>query len=133
MPSDCHELFLRGETTSGIYIIQPMDAEPFKVFCEMTAGEWSKNLCPCRLMQILHLKAAVKVDTTFSDLSLCPDGGWTVIQRRQDGSVDFDQLWEAYEKGFGSLNGKYSFDFDLTFSDSETGLDRCYPAWPGSD
>lgn len=54
-----------------------------------------------------------------------------MIQRRQDGSVDFDQLWEAYEKGFGSLNGKYSFDFDLTFSDSKTGLDRCCLAWPG--
>lgn len=57
MASDCHELFLRGETTSGIYIIQPMDAEPFKVFCEMTAGKWSQSLCPRRLMQtdeILH-------------------------------------------------------------------------------
>lgn len=37
MASDCHELFLRGETTSGVYTIQPVNAEPFKVFCEMTA------------------------------------------------------------------------------------------------
>lgn len=39
MASDCHELFLRGETTSGIYTIQPVNAGPFKVFCEMTAGK----------------------------------------------------------------------------------------------
>lgn len=38
MPSDCHELFLRGGATSGVYVIQPQDSEPFKVFCEMTAG-----------------------------------------------------------------------------------------------
>lgn len=44
--------------------------------------------------------------------SLCPDGGWTVIQRRHDGSVNFDQLWKAYEKGFGSLNGKCSLKID---------------------
>lgn len=30
------------------------------------------------------------------------------MQRRQDGSVDFDQPWEAYLKGFGSPNGKCS-------------------------
>nr|XP_020471878.1 angiopoietin-related protein 4 [Monopterus albus] len=72
MASDCHELFLSGETTSGVYTIQPRNTKPFNVFCEITA-----------------------------------DGGWTVIQRRQDGSVDFDQLWQAYEKGFGSLNGEF--------------------------
>ncbi|XP_041791398.1 angiopoietin-related protein 3 [Chelmon rostratus] len=31
------------------------------------------------------------------------DGGSTVIQRRVDDSVDFDQTWNKYEKGFGDL------------------------------
>ncbi|XP_029308901.1 LOW QUALITY PROTEIN: angiopoietin-related protein 4 [Cottoperca gobio] len=86
MASDCHELFLRGETTSGVYTIQPINAEPFKVFCEMTA-----------------------------------EGGWTVIQRRQDGSVDFDQQWQAYEKGFGSLNGEFWLGLEKIHSIAKDG------------
>lgn len=86
MASDCHELFLRGETTSGLYNIQPTDSEPFEVFCEMT-----------------------------------PEGGWTVIQRRQDGSVDFDQLWQAYQTGFGSLNDEFWLGLEKIHSVSKGG------------
>eukprot|EP00079_Xenopus_tropicalis_P012041 XP_002938598.1 PREDICTED: angiopoietin-related protein 4 [Xenopus tropicalis] len=71
-PSDCHQIFLEGKKSSGIFSIQPSGAQPFEVYCEMTA-----------------------------------DAGWTVTQRRTDGSVDFDRLWDAYTDGFGNLNGEF--------------------------
>lgn len=101
--SDCHELFLRGETTSGVYTIQPVKAEPFKVFCEMTAGKMDE------LDELFESVPALVLGLMVLFGLLHPDGGWTVIQRRRDGSVDFDHLWEAYVKGFGSLTGKCSF------------------------
>ncbi|XP_019734683.1 angiopoietin-related protein 3-like isoform X2 [Hippocampus comes] len=72
LPSDCSEVFNRGEKISRVYAIRPNGSEPFKVFCDMTA-----------------------------------DHGATVIQRRRDGSVNFDQSWEKYENGFGDFHGEF--------------------------
>ncbi|NXG55549.1 ANGL4 protein, partial [Hemiprocne comata] len=72
LPEDCHQLFLAGQQSSGVFQVQPAGSQPFKVYCDMTT-----------------------------------EGGWTVIQRRTDGSVDFDQLWDAYKNGFGDLHGDF--------------------------
>ncbi|KAM8794992.1 angiopoietin-related protein 4 [Eudromia elegans] len=72
LPENCQQLFLEGQQSSGIFQVQPIGSQPFKVYCDMTA-----------------------------------EGGWTVIQRRKDGSVDFDQLWDAYKNGFGDLRGDF--------------------------
>lgn len=35
------------------------------------------------------------------------NGGWTVIQRREDGAVNFSRGWNSYAGGFGNVNGDY--------------------------
>ncbi|CAH1252203.1 ANGPT2 [Branchiostoma lanceolatum] len=77
---DCGEIYrnFKGRMDSGIYTIYPRSSD----------GE---NSAPLRVFCRVEAGRA-----------------WTVIQRRQDGSVDFyDRTWEDYSRGFGNLTGEF--------------------------
>ncbi|KAM9857789.1 fibrinogen C domain-containing protein 1 [Aulostomus maculatus] len=48
-------------------------------------------------------------------------GGWTVIQRRQDGSVNFFRGWEAYRDGFGRTTGEHWLGLQRIYSLTRSG------------
>ncbi|XP_075879200.1 fibrinogen C domain-containing protein 1 [Nelusetta ayraudi] len=48
-------------------------------------------------------------------------GGWTVIQRREDGSVNFFRGWEAYRDGFGKTVAEHWLGLQRIYSLTRSG------------
>ncbi|XP_062603960.1 ficolin-1-like [Saccostrea cucullata] len=73
MPGDCKALYDRGHRTSGVYTIYP----------------WERYSSVCRSARV------------FCDMGTNA-GGWTAIQMRRTGSVNFTRNWNEYKVGFGN-------------------------------
>ena len=75
---------------------------------------------PSAVYQLQHLCGGKWGSSVFCDTQTA-DGGWTVIQRRKDGSVDFNRPWSDYEKGFGDLNGEFWYGLENMNCLTQTG------------
>uniref|UniRef100_A0A3Q2Q4S9 Si:ch211-203k16.3 n=1 Tax=Fundulus heteroclitus TaxID=8078 RepID=A0A3Q2Q4S9_FUNHE len=76
-PIDCASIYYNGVRRSGLYTVVP-------------------------LLASMPVEVYCDMDT---DGEQC--GGWTVIQRRVDGSVSFDRSWRDYRDGFGDLHSEF--------------------------
>ncbi|XP_029467964.1 fibrinogen beta chain-like [Rhinatrema bivittatum] len=53
-------------------------------------------------MYLIQPNDFIKPYKVYCDM-VTQNGGWTLIQNRQDGSVNFGRTWDAYKNGFGNI------------------------------
>ncbi|XP_003384787.2 PREDICTED: ficolin-1-like [Amphimedon queenslandica] len=84
------------------------------VFKDCYDIQWRNNgrdRCSCSGIYEIQPTRDATPFKVYCDMST-DGGGWTVIQRRMDGSVDFYRDWMSYQYGFGNLNGEFWLGLD---------------------
>ncbi|XP_062618618.1 fibroleukin-like, partial [Saccostrea cucullata] len=107
----CHNAFLNGPWYPGHWIdpwsptvrdgnVRPMD-------CRSLLADGYTVSCVYKVYPSYNSPVDVYCDMDIKD------GGWTVIQKRVDGSTDFDRTWNEYKEGFGSVHSSYWIGNDI--------------------
>ena len=76
--------------------------------CEVKSNEFKFSTTPLKshVYNITNFCGDCELSAEGYCDAVSDGGGWLVVQRRKDGSVDFNRGWIEYEEGFGSLTGE---------------------------
>ncbi|XP_061078875.1 microfibril-associated glycoprotein 4-like [Conger conger] len=86
-PEDCDDVFRNGSIHSGVYTVYPRGYnQAVQVYCEMDCENDEHK------------------------------GGWMVLQRRMDGTVNFYRPWAHYKTGFGNISGEHWLGLEHIFA-----------------
>jgi len=81
----------------------PLTKTNIATCCDLIAYHISKPIPATYDVDCCWCDAPFEAAKAYCD----PYEGWTVIQRRKDGSEEFNRPWTEYEKGFGDLDGEF--------------------------
>ena len=84
-----------------------MNVDVFLLFL-FSKVKFPKNCLEVQKWKGSHILGIFKINPVGKDaFDVYCDGEWAVIQRRMDGSINFNRDWVAYKDGFGNLSGEF--------------------------
>lgn len=96
--------FILGFVVFALSIVGSMQ---FKSCCDVASGVFFRNGKKSSGVYTLQNFCGYNFSVQAYCDTITDGGGWIVIQRRKDGSVDFNRFWWEYEVGFGTLTGEF--------------------------
>ena len=77
--------------------------------CEVKSNQFKFSSIPMksRVYNITNFCGDCELSAEGYCDAVTDGGGWLVVQRRKDGSTNFNRDWIEYEEGFGSLTGEF--------------------------